>query len=387
MKHLFTRSFIIVLSLLSFSMASAKQLYVIGDPFGGWTGPNNSPAEPTAMTLDEDGITNTITLSLDKTVWWTICDGYDSDWGVFNSTYRYGVQPGDVEVTMGEYPLQKCEGTFKMGAGEYVITVNSETMVMTIAGKKDDVVINSISVLGEITGGWGAEENAFDLTQTGDGIWTGTITDFETDAKTYQWKVVANHEWGVADIPSTSDNLTYTFEEDGIYDLEFTVNVKEQTAELNAVKKGDVVIEKDYFVAGQEALMGVDWDPSYPDNQMAKNDDGTYSLSFSATLTAGETYEFKVVTNGDWDQPSFGADKENNYQFTVDETGEYDIVITFDPATEEITITLEKDTTGIGTIQSSKLNAQSNIYNLRGQRVNASTRGILIVNGKKVVVK
>ena len=147
------------------------------------------------------------------------------------------------------------------------------------------------------------------------------------------------------------------------------------------------MIEKDYFVAGQEALMGVDWDPSYPDNQMAKNDDGTYSLSFSATLTAGETYEFKVVTNGDWDQPSFGADKENNYQFTVDETGEYDIVITFDPATEEITITLEKDTTGIGTIQSSKLNAQSNIYNLRGQRVNASTRGILIVNGKKVVVK
>lgn len=382
MKHLFTRSFIIMLTLLCCNVVSAKQLYVTGDPFGGW-----NPGNPVPMTLEEDGITNTLTLSLDKTVWWTICDGADSDWGVFNSTYRYGIQSGDVEVTMGEYPLQKCEGTFKMGAGEYVITVNSETMVMTIAGKKDEVVINSISVLGEITGGWGAEENAFDLTQTGDGIWTGTITDFETDAKTYQWKVVANHEWGVADIPSTSDNLTYTFEEDGIYDLEFTVNVKEQTAELNAVKKGDVVIEKDYFVAGQEALMGVDWDSSYAGNQMTENEDGTYSLSFSATLTAGETYEFKVVTNGDWNQPSFGADTENgNYQFTVEEDGEYDIVITFDPTTKEIILEYSL-TVGIKEMKDVKSKMNSVIYNLRGQRVNTSTRGILIVNGKKVVVK
>ena len=371
-----------MLTLLCCNVVSAKQLYVTGDPFGGW-----NPGNPVPMTLEEDGITNTLTLSLDKTVWWTICDGADSDWGVFNSTYRYGIQSGDVEVTMGEYPLQKCEGTFKMGAGEYVITVNSETMVMTIAGKKDEVVINSISVLGEITGGWGAEENAFDLTQTGDGIWTGTITDFETDAKTYQWKVVANHEWGVADIPSTSDNLTYTFEEDGIYDLEFTVNVKEQTAELNAVKKGDVVIEKDYFVAGQEALMGVDWDSSYAGNQMTENEDGTYSLSFSATLTAGETYEFKVVTNGDWNQPSFGADTENgNYQFTVEEDGEYDIVITFDPTTKEIILEYSL-TVGIKEMKDVKSKMNSVIYNLRGQRVNTSTRGILIVNGKKVVVK
>ncbi len=372
-----------MLTLMAVSMASAKQLYVIGSGvFGGW-----NPGSPVPMTLADDGVTNTMDITLTGTEWWTVCDGADGDWDVFNSTYRYGVQSGDVEVTMGEYPLQKCNGTLKLGAGEYTITVNSETMVMTIAGQKEDLVINTISIMGELTGGW-EEDKDFDLTQTGDGIWTGTVTGFEAQGgKTYLWKVRANHHWGDFDIP-TEGNNEITFESDGIYDLVFTVDVNEQTASIGFEKKEDVVIEKDYFVAGQEALMGVEWNPSAPENQMTENEDGTYTLSFKATLTAGENYQFKVVTNGDWEQPSFGADTESgNFEFTVDEDGDYDITITFKPATEEITITLEKDTTGIGTIQSSKLNAQSNIYNLRGQRVNASTRGILIVNGKKVVVK
>ena len=378
----------IVLTLMLCNVASAKQLYVIGDPFGGW-----NPGNPVPMTLDADGITNTITISTEKTVWWTICDGADSDWTVFNSTYRYGVKPGDVEVAIGDYQLQKCEGTFKLAAGDYTVTVNSETMMMTIEGKKEDVVINVVSIVGELTGGWDAETNVLDLTDAGGGIWTGTITDFEATAKKYEWKAIANHQWGVFDLPS-SGNYEYTFESDGIYDIEFSVDVNAQTAEISVTKKEDIVVEKDYYVAGQEALMGVDWDSSYEGNKMEKNEDGTYVLTFTATLTAGETYEFKVVTNGDWNQPSYGGDTDNgNYQFSVDETGEYEITIYFNPKTHEITIQLT-NTSGIGQIVNSKSENSKYIYNLNGQKiVNGKLsncklpKGIYIVNGKKVAVK
>lgn len=381
MKHLFTRSFIIVLSLLSFSMASAKQLYVIGDGvFGGW-----NPGNPVPMTLDADGVTNTMTVSTTGTVYWTICDGADSNWDVFNTTYRYGVQKGNYNVAIGEYELTLCEGTFVLGAGEYTITVNSETMKMTITGVKEDLVISSISIVGELTGGWDAEANVLDLTEEGDGIWTGSLSDFEAEGgKAYQWKVIANHRWGDFELPSEG-NYEVTFDSDGIYDLVFTVDVNEQTANIGFEKKGDVVIEKTYVVAGDESLMGVDWDPESEDNEMTESEEGVYKFTKTVDLVAGTTYSFKVVANANW-STSYGGDGENgNFEFTVDEDGTYEITFVFDSTTQEVGIELVN--TGIGTVQSSKLNVQSVIYNLRGQRVNASTRGILIVNGKKVVVK
>lgn len=239
---------------------------------------------------------------------------------------------------------------------------------------------------------WTPSNKDNEMEKQADGTFAFSVEGVDLAAGTVKYKVCVDYDWGESyGDPSSGDpdgNALLIIPEDGNYNVTFTFDPSTKEVSASFEKAGEAVIEKDYFVAGQEALMGVNWDPSYADNQMTENEDGTYSLSFSATLTAGENYQFKVVTNGDWEQPSFGDDTESgNYEFTVDEDGDYDITITFDPATEEITITLEKDTTGIGTVQSSKLNVQSTIYNLRGQRVNASTRGILIINGKKVVVK
>ena len=288
MKHLFTRSFIIMLTLLCCSVVSAKQLYVIGDDvFGGW-----NPDNPIPMTLDEDGVTNTITVTtskIEKPIYWTICDGADSDWVTFNTTYRYGVQPDNYDVEIGEYQLVKCNGTFKMDAGEYTITVNSETMQMTISGEPYP---------------------------------TG---------------------------------------------------------------------EKHYTVAGSpENVFGTEWDPANTANEMQKQDDGTYIFSIEGVELVAGTVEYKVCVNYNWDEcygdPSSG-NIDGNALLDIPENGMYNLTFTFDPSTNAVDATAELVNTGIGTIQSSKLNVQSNIYNLRGQRVNASTRGILIVNGKKVVVK
>ena len=274
------------------------------------------------------------------------------------------------------YTLNLSENTWGAEAkkvGEYVPPTTEKTY--TVAG-------NSAVLFGTA---WAPTETNNDMEKQDDGTYRKVYEGVELGKGTIEYKICVNYGWDEA---YPGSNATLAIPEDGSYNVTFTFNPSTKAVDATAEKAGEAVIEKDYFVAGQEALMGVEWNPSAPENQMTENEGGTYTLSFKATLTAGENYQFKVVTNGDWEQPSFGADTDSgNFEFTVEEDGDYDITITFDPATEEITITLEKDTTGIGTIQSSKLNAQSNIYNLRGQRVNASTRGILIVNGKKVVVK
>ena len=48
----------------------------------------------------------------------------------------------------------------------------------------------------------------------------------------------------------------------------------------------------------------------------------------------------------------------------------------------------EAGTTGIKTVESSKLNVESSIiYDLQGRQVTNPTKGLYIVNGRKVVIK
>ena len=68
---------------------------------------------------------------------------------------------------------------------------------------------------------------------------------------------------------------------------------------------------------------------------MTKGDDGKYS--FTTAITAQNDVLFKVVKNHSWDT-AYG-DNGNNVSFNV--TKDCDVTITFDPATEEITVTGE----------------------------------------------
>ena len=103
------------------------------------------------------------------------------------------------------------------------------------------------------------------------------------------------------------------------------------------------------IVAGEPAsLFGTEWDPANTANEMTF--DGT---SYTATLTksgvtlsTGTTYSCKVAFNKDWnDNPSYG-NGGNNYTFTVDKSGTYDVTITFNLKTHTVshTATLQPDT-------------------------------------------
>ena len=85
-----------------------------------------------------------------------------------------------------------------------------------------------------------------------------------------------------------------------------------------------------YNVAGQAGLCGVDWDPSQ--NQMTDNGDGTYSITFTG-VKAG-TYEFKVATNGAWDNGEYNLEGDassggSNASVTVDKD-DSTVVVSFD---------------------------------------------------------
>lgn len=85
-----------------------------------------------------------------------------------------------------------------------------------------------------------------------------------------------------------------------------------------------------YNVAGAEGLTGFNWAVS--ENQMTDDGDGTWSITFE-NVAAG-TYEFKVATNGAWDNGEYNLEGDAssggaNATVTVAQDGST-VVIGFD---------------------------------------------------------
>ena len=93
-----------------------------------------------------------------------------------------------------------------------------------------------------------------------------------------------------------------------------------------------------WTVAGSEAVMGVDWDPTSATNDMTKVATNTYTLTKkNVKLTSGTTYRCKVVRDHDsgYGEAYPGSDKT----FSVSTTGYYDVTFTFNTSTHAVTVT------------------------------------------------
>ncbi len=95
-----------------------------------------------------------------------------------------------------------------------------------------------------------------------------------------------------------------------------------------------------WTVAGQKALMGVDWDPSAVENDMTSRDGITYMLVKTGIMLAANEngYGFKVAKNHGWDE----AYPSDNYQLPITEDGEYTVTFTFDATTTEVSANAQK---------------------------------------------
>ena len=86
-----------VLALVLAVLPARAAIYMVGNtPFGDW-----NPGRGVEMTDQGNGV-YTFTVNVGGTVWFVFADGQDSDWSVFNSTYRYGPAGGTEEVAVGE---------------------------------------------------------------------------------------------------------------------------------------------------------------------------------------------------------------------------------------------------------------------------------------------
>ena len=95
-----------------------------------------------------------------------------------------------------------------------------------------------------------------------------------------------------------------------------------------------------YTVAGAPAsIFGNEWDPTDTNNDMVELEDGTFELKkFGCELAGGSEVQFKIVANHQWgmEWPS------ENYIYPVEESGIYDVTITFNPETKLPGIVLTK---------------------------------------------
>ncbi len=203
----------------------------------------------------------------------------------------------------------------------------------------------------------------------------------------YTFKIVADHAWDKA---YPADNYTLTVTENGKYKLTFKFNKETKEVGCDAVKTGEAEFgDKIWTIAGSEAVLGTNWDNTDENNDMTDMEDGTFQLvKENVALEAGTNYEFKVLANHDWAE-NYGADgvpDGPNCIFTVDADGNYDVTFVWNPDSKELYATAD-EATGIKGVKNAAANKNTTMYNLQGQRVQAGFRGIVIMNGRKMIVK
>ena len=64
------------------------------------------------------------------------------------------------------------------------------------------------------------------------------------EAKTYNWKVVGNHNYEVAQYPAGTDNFTLTISEAGTYDVVFTLDLTTTEGNAEATKQDSTALDK-----------------------------------------------------------------------------------------------------------------------------------------------
>ena len=246
---------------------------------------------------------------------------------------------------------------------------------------------------------WDANAEANKMT-TADGInYTLQKTDIILEAFTpVEFKIVVDGQWngdaGEGKFDSKDGeghdypNIQITVEENGKYTINFSVNLQEKTFAVQTQKTEDVIIaEKTWTIAGSsEAVFGTSWDPTNTDNMMTKQQDGSFELIKHSIELDATTFEFKVCANSSWDE-SYG-DGGGNMSLEVPVAGTYDVIFTFIPDSKFLMAELADPTPAPAGIYAVKaIKANDAIYNLQGQRINSTFRGIAIQNGRKCIMK
>lgn len=304
MKKIFT---LIAMAALALSMQAG--MYIVGsNPFGDWH--TNQGME---MTDNGDG-TYSLTVELSGTIWFCFADALtenDGEWDLFNGEYRFGPTTGsDQVVKLGEYIATQKQGNgsgaYQLACGTdvapFTFTFDSENMEFVVDG---NAVIPDPWTYATVAGTpaaifgteWDPSNKDNDMVKNADGIYVYDRYDVELPECNIEFKVVSNHDWGLA---CPSDNYQYYIEQGGLYDIHITFNPATEEVNCIAELKGDPLppepIEAMYIL-GEVNNMG--WAPNMG-VAMATEDKINYTAEVKATgenVEEGVAYSFFSFTS------------------------------------------------------------------------------------------
>ena len=187
-----------------------------------------------------------------------------------------------------------------------------------------------------------AETQKFEYVMDFNGATYFTITTGKTETPD-DWETFGTYRLGIGagDQDVTTDteyqlanysNGTFVLQGNGKYLISVTSDLKMTIT----------MIEPVYIVAGwlmesQEAgFFGEQWNPTLEANQMEKQEDGTYKKVWNNVELPVGTIEYKIVKDGNTWIP--GGD---NLSYSITEAGTYNVIVTFNPQTEEASMTTE----------------------------------------------
>ena len=211
------------------------------------------------------------------------------------------------------YTFVKSGVTFANGHYKAVnVKMTEESEIYTVAGNLTEVFGSS----------WNPDDANNDMAKQSDGTYRKTYELNGNEVGPIKFKVVKNRDWSSA-WPS-SDYV------------------------INTVTKGTLVITFDpsngavngyieseaFTIAGDDTtIFGTDWDPSNTDNDMVKQDDGTFLKNY--TITSSVNIQFKVAQDHAWTNSWGDANSlSGNYEYSIPHAGT--LHISFDPATGDI---------------------------------------------------
>lgn len=337
--------------------APASQLYLIGEPAGGW-----SPLKGTPMEQTSDGVFE-VDVTLPATQWFGFSAKLGtsaSDWSTMNGA-RYGAPSNNYTPVVNtpvnlRYP---SENSFQLGKGDWHFKVDTNDNTFTLSGQAvEDPTANILYLRGEVSG-WNATET-YKFTQEGDtytlhvaslsGPFKIANSDYSKQFSTAT-PIELNAEVAVSNMGETNCTLAAGMATD--VTLTF-VKTSETTGTLVIAGSGEVTYPEKMYLLGNVNGAGF-----APDNavEMTAVEDGVYEVKEVAVNGAdGGAYgyfSFTESTASTWDglgirygaiendfTPSFTEPNEivlGDKAFRVDGGEKYDMTLSLVDMTLVIT--------------------------------------------------
>ncbi len=214
------------------------------------------------------------------------------------------------------YTFVKSGVTFANGHYKSIkkVKMTKETTVYTVVGSPIEVFGSS----------WDLDDTANNMVKQADGTYRKT---YQLDGTKYpiEFKIVKNHSWGSgSEWPSSN----YYIDENNVTKGTLVITFDPSTSAVNGY------IESEAFtIAGDDStIFGTSWDTNNTDNDMVKQDDGTFLKNY--TITSPVTITFKVAQDHAWTN-SWGKDgSSDDYSYEILHAGT--LHISFDPTTHDI---------------------------------------------------